>query len=207
MGPVRATSNFGKATASAMFFCAIFGGCTEQAVNAGERSTVVSKMAPASRPTVEPLTVEELAKLAGEPCDTPLDGNHCTSDESDFELTPDCAVHGYYAAVKNPDGAAMLSKVPPQNNIVRSTISFGQLVCVQAVARIKNYPSYAFVTAISSVNPSVCTSCVGFGRRKIVWSVPHEDGSCKEVTPGRFEGGCAIGWVDGDDLTFLGNSK
>jgi hypothetical protein len=188
-------------------FGTIIGGCANQGLNAAKPGAVDSERALASPSGTTPLTVEELAKLAGQPCETPLEGSRCMSDESDFELSPDCSVRANYATVRNPKGTVMLSRVPPQNNVVRSTISFGQLLCVQAIARIKNYPSYAFVTAIPSVRPSDCLSCAGFGTRKIVWQVPHKEQSCKEVAPGRFEGGCAIGWVDADDLELLENAK
>lgn len=161
-------------------------------------------VASANQSTAEPLTVDELVKLAGEPCETSLQGNRCMSEESDFELTPDCAAHGYYAVVKNPHGASLFSRVPPRNNVVRSTLSSGQLVCVQAVAWIKTYPSYVFVTAVAHARQEDCHNCNGYGTREITWRTPHADGLCVQTAPGRFEGDCAVGWADGDDMKLLG---
>jgi hypothetical protein len=155
----------------------------------------------------KPLTVAELVKLAGDPCKTSLQNAHCMSEESDFELIPDCSAHGYYAAVKNTRGTELLSKVPPQNNIIRSVLSQGQLVCVQAVAWIKKYPSYLFVTAVPNAEQNSCPGCKQYGGHRIEWRVPHVAGPCVETALGRFEGGCAVGWVDGDDMELLGNLK
>jgi hypothetical protein len=155
----------------------------------------------------KPLTVTELVKIAGNPCETPLQNIHCMSKESDFEFVPDCSAHGYYAAVKNFRGTELLSKAPPQNNIIRSVLSQGQLVCVQAVAWIKTYPSYLFVTAVPNAEHSSCLGCKQYGAHTVKWRVPHIAGPCVETAQGRFEGGCAVGWVEGDDMELLGNLK
>lgn len=153
-----------------------------------------------------PLSVAELIILAGSPCETVLQSAHCMSKESDFEFIPDCATHGYYAAVKNSSGADVLSQVPPQNNIIRSVLSHGQLVCVQAVARIKTYPSYLFVTSVPNAEND-CLGCKEYGSRKIEWRVQHAHGTCVQTARGRYVGDCAVGWVDGDDMKLLGNLK
>jgi hypothetical protein len=106
----RIAWGFRNASAYAMLFVAVFGACAKQTVRARELSPVASNASAASRSKVAPLTLGELIKLAGEPCDTAPEGARCKSDESDFELIPDCAAHSYYAAVKNSMGAAVLSR-------------------------------------------------------------------------------------------------
>jgi hypothetical protein len=205
------TSGFCKFSTLTILFGALFGGCARQPVNAAEHSAATAPGATValipSRLVAKPLSMGELVRLAGDPCETELKGSRCMSEESDFALIPDCAAAGYYAVVDNSLGTALLSKVPPKNNVVRATISRGQLVCVQAIARIKAYPSYLFVTAISNTGTKACSECNGYGSQRIDWKISHEDGPCIQTAPGRFEGGCAIGWVDADDLKLLGNAK
>ena len=135
------------------------------------------------------LSVEELRQRAGQPCQILLDGNHCRSEEADFDFTPDCGAHGRYAVVTNVKGADLLSKAPPQNNVIRAKLSRDQLVCVQSVAWIGAYPSYMFVTAIPSQDKSNCEACKDFGSREVQWKSIRPDAVCIQVALGRFEGG------------------
>ena len=203
--PHRA-SHLGRLIACALAIVSTCGGCAKQTAAAALAGKPVASTFTSGRFKL-PLSVEDLISVAGEPCDTQVRNGTCMNDEADVELIPDCASHGYYAAVKNPKGTSVLSNVPPQNNVVRSTISDGQLVCVQAAAWIKGYLSYAFVTAVSGANTTTCHDCAGHGDREVLWNVPHQQERCKEVAPGRFEGGCVVGWVDGDDLKLLGKTR
>ena len=153
-----------------------------------------------------PLSEEELLKLAGNPCQTPLDGGRCRSEESDFDVTPDCWSQARYAVVTRVNGTNLLSRVPPQNNLIRAVLSVGQLVCVQSVAWIGRFPSYMFVTAIAKPKGD-CTACGEFGDRAIQWKASHPATACAQVAPGRFSGGCATGWVDGDDMRLIETTK
>jgi hypothetical protein len=151
--------------------------------------------------------VEELTELAGEPCETPLAGSKCVSEEFDFEFQPDCSKSGYYAAVADPKGTSVLNGAPPKDTVERAVLSQGQLVCVQAIARPGDRPSYLFVTAVSSANAESCADCKGFGARHIAWKGQHGLAPCTELAEGRYEGNCVIGWVDSQDMKLLGKLK
>ena len=131
------------------------------------------------------MTLAELVKLSGNPCDSPLVDSQCMNDEDDIRFIPDCEAGGYHAVVSKRAGAALLNKVPPRNDIRVSVLAFGKVVCVQGIARIGAYPAYLFVTAETNLDS-----------RK-----------CEQVAPGRFEGSCAIGWVDRDDMELIDNTK
>ena len=133
-----------------------------------------------------PMTVAELVKLSGNPCDSPVVDSQCMNDEDDIKFTPDCDAKGFHAVVSKRAGAALLNRVPPRNDTRVHLLAFGKVVCVQGVARIGTYPAYLFVT----------TDAKTAAAKK-----------CEQVAPGRFEGDCAMGWVDRDDMKLLGNTK
>jgi hypothetical protein len=133
------------------------------------------------------MTVEELVSLSGNPCDSPISNSKCMNDEDDIEFVPDCDARDFRAVVSRRRGAILLNRVPPRHDMRVKVLPYGQEVCVQGVARIGVYPAYLFVTA----------------------DLPTTVGSprCKQIAPGRFEGACATGWVDRDDMKLLGNTK
>jgi hypothetical protein len=161
----------------------------------------------ADRSTAKPLTVAELVKLAGKPCETSPAGLHCMSEGFDFELAPDCVERGYYAGVSNPSGASLVNGAPPKDTIERAVLAQGQLACVQIIARPGKTPSHLFVTAIPSAKAKACSTCGKYGARKVVWRVRHDSASCLERAAGRYEGGCAMGWVDSSDMELMGKLR
>ena len=203
----RIAFDFCKASVCAILLGAMFGGCASPAASATGRDSSISKPEPARDSVVAPLTVGELVKLAGEPCETPLAASKCLSKEFDFEFQPDCASSGYYAAVSNPKGASVLNGAPPKDTIELAVLSQGQLVCVQAIARPGDRPSYLFVTAISTADTDSCIACKNFGPRKLTWKIKHNSSPCEKTTSGRYEGGCVTGWVDSEEMELLGKLK
>ena len=159
---------------------------------------------PVDHSSAKPLTVAELVKLSGKPCETTPTGLKCLSEGFDFELSPSCAESGYYAGVRNPNGASLLNGVPPHDTVERAVLTQGQLVCVQVVARPGKRPAYLFVTAIPAKKIEACSGCEKYGERKVAWRVRHTSSSCVEIGAGRYEGGCAIGWVDSNDMELMG---
>lgn len=203
----RFASSICKASVCAILLGAVFGGCTSQAFSATGRDSAVSKPEPLNRSVVAPMAMDELVKLAGKPCEVPLTASKCMSKEFDFEFQPDCASSGYYAAVRSPKGAPVLNGAPPKDTIEIATISQGQLVCVQAVARPGKKPSYLFVTTISTANGEICAACGEFGARKVIWNGKHNSSPCIRTASGRYEGGCVTGWVDSEEMELLGKLK
>ena len=163
--------------------------------------------ASANQSTAEPLTVDELVKLAGEPCETQVSNAKCMSEEFDFELAPDCARTNYYAGVKNHQGVSVANGSPPKDTIELAILSQGQLVCVQAIARAGKKPSYLFVTAISAAHLEACPTCSKYGASNVVWRIKHDPLPCVEIGSGRFTGGCVMGWVDSEKMELLGNLR
>ncbi len=162
---------------------------------------------PVDHSSAKPLTVAELVKLSGKPCETVPTRLKCLSEGFDFELSPSCAESGYYAGVRNPHGASLSNGVPPHDTVERAVLPQGQLVCVQVVARPGKRPAYLFVTAIPMTKNEACSGCGKYGERKVAWRVRHTSSPCVEIGAGRYDGGCAMGWVDTNDMELMGKLK
>jgi hypothetical protein len=181
---------------------------TSRVVNGTKRDSIGTAVsAPIAASTAKPLTVDELVKLAGEPCETKLSNAKCMSEEFDFELAPDCARTNYYAAVKNEEGVSVANGAPPKDTIERAVLARGQLVCVQAIARAGKKPSYLFATAVSAAHVGTCSGCNKYGASNAAWRSRHDPSLCVEIAPGRYTGGCVTGWVDAEKMEFLGNLR
>ncbi len=180
---------------------------SEAAFGSSQALNLPASSIPVDHSSTTPLTVPELVKLSGKPCETAPTGLKCLSEGFDFELSPDCAKSGYYAGVRNPAGASLLNGVPPHDTVERAVLPQGQLVCVQVVARPGKHPAYLFVTAIPAAKIEACPGCGKYGERKVAWRARRIPSSCVEIAAGRYEGGCAMGWVDSNDMELMGTLK
>lgn len=176
-------------TMSALSLGLMFGACASNSGPSNSRESVRPPHEPVNqtRDARTAITVEELVKLSGNPCDSSLVNSQCMNDEDDIKFIPDCDAGDYHAVVSKRAGTALLNAVPPRDTTRVAMLAHDKVVCVQGIARIGAYAAYLFVTTDANIT---------LGSKK-----------CEQVAPGRFEGGCAMGWVDRDDMKLLGNTK
>jgi hypothetical protein len=157
------------------------------------------------------MTYRELAGIVGVECRDPDKGEKCFTapddphggDYWDVELLPDCGEHGFFGGVVEPSGATIVDKVPPEDTVRRATLSKGQIVCIQAIARAGQQPMYLYVVALPAASIAACKDnplCEMYGDRQVTWHAPHGDANCRMVANGRFEGACAAGWIYDKEL-------
>jgi len=174
-------------------------------------SAQLSPVAPVFlRPAAECAQFRELAKEVGVQCREPDKGEGCVAqDDSDpvaadyfeVELHPGCDMAGLYGGVV-VDRAVLANKLPPRDTMVKAILSKGQLVCIQAIARIGGSISRYYVTAVSASSVAACkvsNLCRIYGDRRIQWPVPPADSSCR-LEPSRSKGNCLSGWVAEESL-------
>lgn len=145
-----------------------------------------------------------LLKEVGGECADISAVNRCFAGDYDLELIPGCGNSDFFAGVSNEGGALLVNRAPPDDTIKIATLSAGQLVCVQAIARAGQDPAYYYVRTTPVSEIPACTDnelCEKYGDRKIQW---HVDATERGVSP-KGRGSGASGWVDADDLDVFSN--
>lgn len=154
--------------------------------------------------TPSPMTLAELAGLVGAVCEKPSEGRKCVAGDYDVELLPACGTSDYYyGGVSEPSGALLIDKAPPEDTVRRATLGLGQIVCIQAIARAGQNPSYYYVTAVPVASIPKCKEnklCERYGDRETKWRVMRPTQKCTVDSFGKFSNGCASGWIDSSDL-------
>lgn len=155
--------------------------------------------------------VQQLVQSSGVQCEDSKTVRNCTAgnldagDYYDVELTADCGEHGFFAGVADTKGAPALNAVPTTGSHAtpRATLSQGQLVCVQGIARAGQNPMYYYVVAVPAESVAKCKGnalCKQYGDRPIKWTSPANGAACHAAAPGHYAGNCAQGWVSASAL-------
>lgn len=145
-----------------------------------------------------------LLKAVGGECEDLSAGKACFAGDYDLELVPGCGDGGFFAGVSNDAGALLVDRAPPDDTRKIATLSKGQFVCIEAIARARQEPAYYYVTTVPVEDVGACAGnelCEAYGDREITW----------HVDPSRFEGRrpgprpSASGWIDANDLDVFSN--
>lgn len=155
--------------------------------------------------------VQQLLQSSGVQCEDGKTARNCTAgnldagDYYDVELTADCGAQGFFAGVADAKGTPALTVVPTTGSHAtpRATLSQGQLVCVQGIARAGQNPMYYYVVAIPADSVAKCKGnalCKQYGDRPIQWASPANGDACHATAQGRYAGNCAQGWVSASAL-------
>jgi hypothetical protein len=179
------------------------GSATTPSKRADQKAKVAPRFADTSAsqsgiPLAGPMTLSELSKEVGATCDEPESGTSCVGGDYDIELRPDCGPNGLFAGVSDPKGALLIDKAPPEDTVRRATLSQGQVVCIEAIARAGDSASYYYVVAMPLSAITVCDTnpvCQKYGDRDVDWHTPHGRSACRSVALGRFSNECPTGWV------------
>lgn len=151
-----------------------------------------------------------LAKI-GAQCKNPETGQGCiignmeAGDYYDVELNPGCSENGVFGGVI-ANGPALLDTLPVTGSNARETarLSKNQLLCVQAVARAGQTPSYYHVVALNPSQIEACSHQPACSRYQAVHiELAGQSSSGNECTLDsdlRATDGCAQGWIDADSV-------
>lgn len=137
-------------------------------------------------------------------------GDLASGDYYDVDLSLDCGAEGFFAGVAQAQGAALLSEAPATGSKATTTakLSEGQLVCVRAIARAGQNPSYYYVVAIPSSTVSQCKGnalCQRYGDRPIQLQAGTGKPICEVTAPGQYTDSCAQGWIASEALDVFSN--
>lgn len=167
----------------------------------------------------EELSIRTMRQVAADSqveCDDPDTGKNCIAgnpdvgDIYDVDLAPDCGEHGVYAGVARTGGTELRDKVPPKDEVTIATLSKGQIVCIRATARVKQFPSWYYVTVVPVASVESCagsSQCSRYGDRAIKWEASVTGAECRTTGHWKFAGQCAAGWANADDFEVLANGR
>jgi len=180
----------------------------------GVESSNVEAMSPTAKSSMIPLgnhaSFRELAEEVGVQCQEPDKGDGCVAQDDtdphaadyfDVELHPACDENGIYGGVVAGRGAQLANRLPPMDTQVNATLPKGQFVCIRAIARIGQFISHYYVTAVPVAAVAECKGndlCHLYGDRHIRFAVPPAS-PCRLDSSG-LHGHCASGWMTEDGL-------
>jgi len=136
-----------------------------------------------------------------------IGGKPENGDIYDVELRPDCGADGFFGGVANDAGAELRDALPPKDESTPAVLAAGQLVCIQAIGRVGQDPSYFYVASVPVADVPDCRGnqlCVTYGDRQAAgWK---QDASGCHISPsGRPTNACPQGWVRREDIEDFSN--
>ena len=171
--------------------------------------------APASATSTPPATesLADFAKRIGVECTARghdlacIGGKPENGDIYDVELMPDCGADGFFGGVASDAGTELRDALPPEDETTPAVLARGQLVCIQAIGRVAQDPSYFYVTAVPPSAIAACRSnrlCETYGTRTA--SGWHLDATKCHLSPGgRPTDACPQGWARREDIEDFSN--
>ena len=117
----------------------------------------------------------------------------------DVQLQAGCGDDGFFAAVYQTGGAGILPRLPTQAGAAHAhdaTLADKQFVCIQAIARQGQTPTYYHVQAMDPAQVDACRDDATCADHR-----PPAGATCTIATPQ----GCASGWVKADTLEVFSN--
>lgn len=125
-----------------------------------------------------------------------LGGKPEYGDIYDVELMPDCGAGGFFGGVVEQKGAELRDVLPPNDKETQAVLSKGQIVCIRAIGRAGQQPSYFYVSTMPMSDIALCKGnrlCDLYGDRAVQWH-----GSPTPCPPPAMSSACAEGWIDAD---------
>lgn len=123
------------------------------------------------------------------------------------ELRPDCGPDGFFGGVTAVRGSELRDALPPKDELTPAVLARGQLVCIQAIARAGQDPSYFYVAVVPVADVPACRGnplCTMYGDRAgSGWS--GGTGTCRIASNGRPSDACPQGWARREDIEDFSN--
>jgi hypothetical protein len=158
-------------------------------------------------------SIKAIAFISGVECDNPENGKGCKAsaggdDFYDVAIFPPCKSTYRFSYAGVSKDANLVDKVAPEydSSIIVAELKAGQVVCVRASASYAlQGEKYYFMVAVPAESVSACAGespCSAYGNRQVVWRAEVEEKKCKSTGVDRFEGVCAMGWMNSEYLDF-----
>jgi hypothetical protein len=128
-------------------------------------------------------------------------GNPDNGDTFDVRMYSGCGASGLFGGVTAE--ANLFDRYPPKSGAWPASFHKGQFVCILAEAGSPGeaYLYYVVETPTDSVADCAESSlCKDYGSRPVTWHVPRSGAECRATGRGAFEGDCAMGWVDSENV-------
>jgi hypothetical protein len=128
-------------------------------------------------------------------------GNPDNGDTFDVRMYSGCGASGLFGGVTAE--ANLFDRYPPKSGAWPASLQKGQFVCIlaQAGSADEAYLYYVVETPTDSVADCAESSlCKDYGHRPVKWNVPTTGTDCRATGEGAFEGDCAMGWVDAENV-------
>lgn len=128
-------------------------------------------------------------------------GNANNGDTFEVHMYSGCGAAGLFGGVTAE--ANLFDRYPPKSGAWPASLQKGQFVCIlaQAGSADEAYLYYVVETPTASVADCAESSlCKDYGSRPVKWNVPTTGTECRTTAAGAFEGDCAMGWVDAENV-------
>jgi hypothetical protein len=128
-------------------------------------------------------------------------GNPDNGDMFDVRMYSGCGASGLFGGVTAE--ANLFDRYPPKSGAWPASLRKGQFVCILAEAGSPGeaYLYYVVETPTDSVADCAESSlCKDYGSRPVTWHVPRDGTGCRATGKGAFEGDCAMGWVNSENV-------
>ncbi|WP_155914443.1 hypothetical protein [Lysobacter sp. HA18] len=136
-----------------------------------------------------------------------IGGKPENGDIYDVELMPTCGPDGFFGGVSDDKGTELRDALPPKDEATPAVLSAGQLICIQAIGRAGQDPSYFYVAAVPVADVPTCRGnrlCSTYADRSATgW---HLDATkCHIASNGRPTEDCPQGWARREDIEDFSN--
>jgi hypothetical protein len=128
-------------------------------------------------------------------------GNPDNGDMFDVRMYSGCGASGLFGGVTAE--ANLFDRSPPKSGPWPAALRKGQFVCILAEAGSpgESYLYYVVETPTDSVADCADNSlCKDYGSRPVTWHVPRDGTECRATGKVAFEGDCAMGWMNSENV-------
>lgn len=128
-------------------------------------------------------------------------GNPDNGDTFDVRMYSGCGDSGLFGGVTAE--AYLFDRYPPKSGAWPASFHKGQFVCILAEAGSPGEAYLYYVVETPTESVADCADnnlCKDYGSRPVAWHVPRSGAECRATGRGAFEGDCAMGWVDSENV-------
>jgi hypothetical protein len=128
-------------------------------------------------------------------------GNPDNGDTFGVRMYSGCGDSGLFGGVTAE--AYLFDRYPPKSGAWPASLHKGQFVCILAEAGSPGEAYLYYVVETPTESVADCADnnlCKDYGSRPVAWHVPRSGAECRATGRGAFEGDCAMGWVDSENV-------
>lgn len=128
-------------------------------------------------------------------------GNPDNGDTFDVRMYSGCGAAGLFGGVTAE--ANLFDRYPPMSGAWPASFQKGQFVCILAQAGTADEAYLYYVVETPTASVADCAEsrlCKDYGSRPVKWNVPTTGTACRATGADAFEGDCAMGWVDAENV-------